>query len=110
MKKSLSNSKRKWLDAASWALLIESYSSSELSVKDFCAAQGVSAASYYRWQNRLKGSKQSVNTLFSPIEIQSKGMGGIVVELPGGVVIRFEELPPVEYLRSLSLTFSGASI
>ncbi|MBK6932891.1 MAG: hypothetical protein IPH12_19290 [Saprospirales bacterium] len=110
MKKSLSKTRRKWLDASSWALLIESYGSSELSVKDFCASQGVSVASYYRWQNRLKEDKHADSTLFSPIEIQSKGKGGIVVELPGGVVLRFEALPPVEYVRSLSLTFSGAEI
>ena len=43
---------------------------------------------------------------FSPIEIETKPLGGIVVELPGGVALRFSELPPVEYLRSLSSSFA----
>ena len=108
MKKAVTAQSRKWLDADSWSLLLSAYEKSHLSVKDFCASQGISAASYYRWQKRLQSDKETDRAHFSPIEIQAKSTGGIVLELPGGVVLRFEELPPVAYLRSLSSMFSGS--
>lgn len=107
MKKVVTELSRKWLDAETWGLLLSAYEKSDLSVKDFCASQGISAASYYRWQKRLNSDKETDNILFSPISIQTKTSGSIVVELPGGVVLRFSDLPPVEYLRSLSSQFSG---
>lgn len=110
MKKGMTGPRRSWLDSGSWALLLEAQKESDLSIKDFCKSQGISAASYYRWQKRLGMDKEAGIELFSPIEIRSKSAGNIVVELPGGVVMRFEELPPVEYLRSLSCVFSGAGL
>lgn len=108
MKKAIRALSRKWLDADSWALLLSAYEKSHLSVKDFCSSQGISAASYYRWQKRLRSDKGTDSTHFSTIEIQGKSTGSIVVELPGGVILRFEELPPVAYLRSLSSMFSDS--
>lgn len=108
MKKAVPALSRKWLGADTWALLLSAYEKSGLSVKDFCASQGISAASYYRWQKRLGIDRETDKVLFSPIEIQTKSSGGIVVELPGGVVLRFEVYPPVEYLCSLSSMFSGS--
>ncbi|MCB9300739.1 MAG: hypothetical protein H6566_08845 [Lewinellaceae bacterium] len=105
MKRPLTRTSRSWRDAGSWARLLSGHEGSGLSVKEYCAAQGVSAASYYRWQNRLK---QEEGMGFSPIEIEAKPVGSIVVEveLPGGVSLRFSELPPAAYLRSLSSSFS----
>ena len=108
MKKADTALRRKWLGADTWALLLSAYEKRNMSVKDFCASQGISAASYYRWQKRLRIDRATDKVLFSPIEIQTKSSGGIVVELPGGVVLRFEELPPVAYLRSLSSMFSAS--
>lgn len=88
-------------------MLLEVQEESDLSVKDFCASQGVNVASFYQWRKRLLGGKAMGNALFSAIEIQSKPLGGILVELPGGVVLRFSGLPPVEYLRSLGSVFNG---
>jgi len=103
MKRSQTRASRSWRDAGSWAALLAGHEESGQSVKEYCAAQGVSAASYYRWQKRLK---QEGGEGFSPIKIETKPVGGIVVELPGGVSLRFRELPPVEYLRSLSSSFA----
>jgi hypothetical protein len=90
-------------DSAKWTLLLEAQRGSALSVKDFCASQGISAGNYYRWQQRLRDHD---GARFDRIEIQAKPGGSIAVELPGGVVLRFGELPPVEYLRSLSSMYS----
>lgn len=72
----------------------------------YCSARGVSCSSYYRWQKLLR---EGTDSLFSPIEIvETKVMQeGVEVELPGSVVVRFRELPPVSYLHSLSECFSG---
>ena len=107
MKKSLKRTSRSRRDAGSWAVLLAGHEESGQSVKEYCAAQGISSASYYGWQKRLK-QEQGVG--FSPIEIETRPVGGVVVELPGGVALRFRELPPVEYLRSLSSSFSGGGI
>lgn len=107
MKKAKRETKRSRLDASSWMLLLEAHSECELSIKDFCAVQGISEASFYQWRKRLQRDTRAASVMFSPIEIQSKSTESIVVELPGGVFIRFAELPPVEYLRSLSSMFSG---
>ena len=104
MKKAVPALSRKWLGADTWALLLSAYEKSGLSVKDFCMSQGISAGTYYRWQQRLRSND---GAQFSPIEIQAKSGVSIVVELPGDVVLRFGDLPPVEYLRSLSSMFSG---
>ncbi|MCB0570424.1 MAG: transposase [Phaeodactylibacter sp.] len=109
MKKSQAVARRPRLDAGAWARLLAGQEKSGQSVKEYCAAQGISAASYYRWQKLLK-EEEEVQAQFHPIEIQAKPMGGIVVELPGGVKLHFSELPPVAYLRSLSSSFSGGSI
>lgn len=106
MKKAGKEFSGKWLDARTWERLIWGHDAGKMSVKDYCAKQGVSAASYYRWQKRLGGEKGG--ELFSPIEI---GRGSIEesveLELPGGVLLRFGGLPPVDYLRQLSSAFSG---
>lgn len=104
MKKSRTGTSRSWRDADSWAELLAGHEASGLSVKEYCATQGISAASFYRWQKRLQ-QEQGVG--FSPIEIETKAVGGLVVELPGGVALHFSELPPVAYLRSLSSSFNG---
>ena len=106
MKKAVKELSGKWLDAQTWEGLLMGHDPGKMSVKEYCAKHGVSAASYYRWQKRLGREKEG--ELFSPIEI---GRGSIEesveLELPGGVLLRFGGLPPVDYLRQLSSAFSG---
>ena len=99
--------KRTRKDSSVWQRLLEEKGQSTQSVKDFCRDKGIKEASYYYWRTRLGGNQEKDGSLFSPIEIQAKPGSGVIVELPGGVILRFGELPPVEYLRSLSTTFSG---
>lgn len=108
MKKEKKASRRPRLDRESWHELLQAQVSSGLSIKDFCASQGFSPASFYQWRNRFQsGKKPPEGALFSAIEIQEKAFGGFTVELPGNVLLRFLELPPVGYLRELSLEFAG---
>jgi len=100
-------SKRTRKDPTIWQLLLEEKEQSPLSVRAFCQDKGITEASYYSWRKRLGGIRRKDDPIFSPIEIQSKPGAGVVVELPGGVMVRLGELPPVEYLHHLSITFSG---
>jgi hypothetical protein len=100
-----------------WIDRIDRFDTAGQSVAQFCAAQGVSPASFYQWRNRLR-SEASTNPSIAgfipvklPVKLPSKlpvklpgklpGDSSIAqtqpqpatvmsVELPGGVRIRFE--------------------
>ena len=99
-------SKRTRKDSTVWLRLLAEKEQSTLSVRAFCQDKGITEASYYSWRKRLGGIRMKDGPIFSPIEIQAKAGAGAVVELPGGVAVRFGGLPPVEYLHHLSITFS----
>ena len=110
MKKGKIEAKRRRLDSASWGILFEVQGSSGLSIKDFCASQGVCLASYYRRRKQLQEGRKPKAGVLIPIEIQAKSSEGIMVELPGGVLLHFAQLPPVAYLRELSSKFSSGML
>ena len=96
--------------AAYWADLLAGYAKSGQSVKSYCHSQGVNPSSFYRWKKALK-PKGEPGLGFSPIQIQPRSQPSceVIVELPGGVLLRFASLPPVEYLRLLSASFNNVS-
>jgi len=51
---------------------------------------------------RLQAGKVANEGLFSQILVEEKPLTGIAVELPGGVLLRFSQLPPVGYLREVA--------
>ena len=107
MKRSKTNGRYLRRDAGWWSALLSEQAESGLSVKSFCEERGISMGTYYRWQKLLK---QQAGDLFSPIELGAKSVCEVVVDLPSGVSLRFSELPPVGYLRSLSSSFSLGEI
>lgn len=96
--------------AAFWASLFARQAKSGQSIKSYCQAQGVNPSSFYRWKKLLKHPGTDPVPGFNPIQvqIQSQNSCEVVVELPGGVLLRFAGLPPVEYLQSLSAGFNSA--
>lgn len=105
MKKDLTKALRTRLDSGAWEELLSLWESSNLTVKEFCAEVGVSPAAFYQRRKRLEVEGKH---LFSQIEIVSGSSGGETeVRLPGGIVICFAGLPPVDYLRKLSMEFMG---
>lgn len=95
-------------DRAAWQQLIKEKEQSNQSVQEFCRERGIKAATWYAWRKRINGRQTNGPTRFSPIEIQTQPCSGaVVIELPGGVMLRLGELPPAEYLRRLSVTFNG---
>jgi len=96
-------------DAAYWADLLSGHAKSGQSVKSYCHSQGVNPSSFYRWKKALK-PKGEASPGFSPIQVQAQSQPSceVVVELPGGVLLRFAGLPPAEYLQLLSAGFNRA--
>ena len=94
-------------EAAFWAGLMAGQPKSGQSVKNYCQAQGVHPSSFYRWKKLLKPNTAPAPS-FSLIQVRSQPPScEVVVELPGRVLLRFAELPPVEYLRGLSMSFNS---
>jgi transposase-like protein len=47
------NQPRVVLTASQWQQIIESQQESDLNIKDFCAEQGLSRSSFFKWRRRL---------------------------------------------------------
>ncbi|MCU0836966.1 MAG: IS66 family insertion sequence element accessory protein TnpB [Chromatiaceae bacterium] len=86
---------------AQWQSLIERAERSPLSVSAFCAAQGVSTASFYLWRKRLRaeaspqpaataGAFLDLGVLAAPPGEAGERTGGWELELTlgGGLVLR----------------------
>jgi hypothetical protein len=99
----------KRLDENAWRELLAAQASSGLSIKAFCAARGLTDATFYNWRKRLQSVEDIKEVIFRPISIESPQAvsGHVRLELPGGMQLHFSELPPVGYLRALSLAFGG---
>ena len=78
---------KKW---AAWRQRLERFGRSGLPVTRFCAAEGVSLASFYLWRKKLAAEKREAppqpttgeGQAFSPVTLV--GASTLVVELPGG--------------------------
>ena len=82
--------------AVVWRRRVGKFSGSGLTVVRFCAEEGVSTASFYRWRKRLGDRQPNARRLgveggaaFRPVRI-TPGGGPISIQLPGGVRV---ELP-----------------
>ena len=106
--KSTSKQRLTRLDSGTWRSLLKAQASSGLSIKAFCAERDLKEASVYSWRKRLSLQEANGMVQFSPISIERPAFGGdIRLTLPGGLVLNFSDLPPVDYLRAMSLEFSG---
>lgn len=79
---------KKW---AGWRQRLERFGRSGLPVTRFCAAEGVSVASFYLWRKKLVAAARreaqgqpvaGEGQTFSPVTLV--GTSALVVELPGG--------------------------
>lgn len=74
------------------------------SIDVFCSEHGISTGVYYYWRNRLRNKEQDHS--FLPIRVQTstsweEQVGSGCCILRGDLEIRFDQLPPVDYLRQL---------
>lgn len=79
-----------------WVDRIDRFQQTDQTVAKFCAAEGVSPASFYQWRRKLRSDTTVTTSLarFVPVQLpttpQSEPATVMSVELPGGVRVRFE--------------------
>ena len=89
-----------------WQESLKDQAGSGLTVSEFCDKHALQAATFYSWRKRLGEAKESpARVVFTPISIKDPFSIGVELLLPGGLVLRFSGLAPVEYLRQLSAAY-----
>jgi hypothetical protein len=89
-----------------WEVALGAQVQSGLSVADYCAEKGLEQVTFYAWRKRLLGKDNPPEgILFTPITVKESPLIGSEVLLPGGLVLRFSGLAPVDYLRQLSAAY-----
>ena len=79
-----------------WIDRIDRFQHSSQAVAQFCAAEGVSSASFYHWRRKLRVDASTPSTLaqFVPVNLRTVAPAEPVtvmsVELPAGVRVRIE--------------------
>lgn len=79
-----------------WVDRIDRFQQTSQTVAQFCAAEGVSPASFYQWRRKLRSDAPLTTSLarFVPVQLptapQAEPVTVMSVDLPGGVRVRFE--------------------
>lgn len=84
---------------AAWTRVIQRFESSGLSQREFCEREGIAISTFGYWWRKL-GGRAEPEARFIPLEfLGSSGSSepersgvSLVVELPGGVTLRFSGL------------------
>ena len=83
-----------------WAERLERFSSSGLTIIDFCKREGTSTASFYHWRKRLRTTEAASKVdepSFVPVHVNDDH-GTITIRIPGGMTV---ELPAGTSSRNL---------
>jgi len=79
-----------------WRETLREFEASGLSQRAFCEAEDLSLSTFGYWRRKLEGMREPEEVRFFPLDFLKGGQGGegvnLVVELPGGVVMRFSGL------------------
>ena len=84
-----------------WTERFDRFRSADITVAQFCHAEGVSVASFYYWRKKLYGQKKVARKIssevmrrFVPVALTDRSVNAratvMAVELPGGIRIRFD--------------------
>ena len=101
--------------AAQWRDYVAQYNKDEASELDYCKAHDLTLASFRKWRYKFNAQdccdplkKQASDPGgFGPIHITPSPSShtAMCLELPGGVRLHTNEIPPVEYLAQLTRVF-----
>jgi transposase len=88
-----------------WVERLERFPASGMSTAEFCAAEGVSVASFYQWKRRLTAADRSLPCQDSgprllPARLHDQG-APIELVLPGGTIVRVAAGADETALRSV---------
>ena len=101
-----------------WHTLIERFKQSELTQQQFCEAENLTLVTFRKWLYKHAACKQSTDEIgrsfkrqaskpastgFGPVTISPSPhlTAGACLELPGNVRLHTQNIPPVEYLKTL---------
>jgi transposase len=98
-----------------WQDLIDRQEASNQSIADFCQVEGVSTASFYAWRRRLLFPCRSVppqepRPALVPVHIVSEpslAREAMIVEWPGGIVMRIATVCDAATLRTVVATLTA---
>lgn len=95
---------------AFWEDTIKEYKSSGMKQQAFVESRGLKLSTFQRWFRRSRRETGGVQF----IEVQqtrdaAKPSAGVHIDVPGGVVVRFDVLPPPRYLVKLVAAVSSSS-
>jgi hypothetical protein len=100
-----------------WRQRLRRQTSSGLSIRAFCAREGVSSVSFYSWKRRLTIRSLPAAPeppLFVPLQLDpdlhrtdSVPAGGVEIELPHRVRLRFDAPPEPDWLARVVAALAG---
>jgi hypothetical protein len=100
-----------------WRQRLRRQTSSGLSIPAFCAREGVSSASFHAWKRRLTTRSLPARPqppLFVPLRLDSSSRpadplpgGGVEIELPHQVRLRFDAPPEPDWLVRVVAALAG---
>ena len=98
-----------------WQDLIDRQGANQQSIADFCQDEGISTASFYAWRRRLQSpgrpvSSQAPRSALVPLRIvpePSLAREAVIVEWPGGIVMRVATGCDAATLRTVVATLSA---
>ncbi|QDT01762.1 hypothetical protein K227x_59090 [Rubripirellula lacrimiformis] len=84
-----------------WTERLQRFEQAQMTVAQFCSAEGVSQPSFYNWKRKLRSTrdpKVPVVAKFVPVSFQATpdrpapaaNLANATIELPGGIRIRIE--------------------
>lgn len=100
--------------AEQWRELVAQYNLSDMSESQYCHAHDLTLVNLRKWRYKFKAEEASAdqnitdtsNLGFGPIHITpSRMQTSMCLELPGGVLLHTNDIPPVEYLAQLTKAF-----
>ena len=72
----------------------------EQTAKSFCAASGISEATYYYWLKRVRQSNKAVASDFVPIQCRPYDRLAIAtIQMPGGSVISVYDVEVLSFMQ-----------
>ena len=104
-----------------WRRRLARHSTCGLSVAEFCSRERVTVPSFYYWKRRLALALESLPVtpgppLFVPLRLEGTradgtpaGSGGVELELPHRVRLRFDSPPDPEWLGRVLAAIAGLS-
>ena len=100
-----------------WRQRLRRQTSSGLSIRSFCSREGVSTVSFYAWKRRLTTGPLPAAPeppLFIPLQLDSDlhrtdsvPGGGVEIELPHRVRLRFDAPPEPDWLVRVVAALAG---